>query len=139
MTGLIFRNYVMDELSFKNNSKFHITTDEIELDVNFASKINVHDNAAVVSLKAYLDEDEQFPFAFSAKIVGFFEYNEVEAENIEFQELLKTNAIAILFSYLRALVSDITGKSNVYPNYNIPVMNISHMLIEEGLIEVIHE
>jgi len=140
MAGLIFDDYIVDEMIYKNNSKFNIEEhDQIDMNVRFAAKINIHDDIAVVSLKSYAEESDNKPYSFLIRIVGFFKYNEKEADDIEFEEFLKTNAIAILFPYLRGLVSELTNRSNFYPSYTIPVMNITKLLLDDESIEIVNE
>jgi len=139
MAGLIFHDYVVDEIIYKNNAKFNLDTDEVELIPKFASKITIKNDMAVVSLKSYIKAHDDLPYSFSVRIIGFFHYNVEEADNIDFEKYLKINSIAILFPYIRSLVSDITGKSNIYPNYIIQVFNIAEMLSENDLIEIIRE
>ncbi len=60
-----------------------------------------------------------------------------ESENIEFEDYLTTSAIAILFPYLRSVIADVTARSNEFPVLNLPVANISKMLVEQDAINYI--
>lgn len=137
MAGISFVNYVVDEMQYKTNSSFK-RSDEQQISIieKITAEIAIDKRDAVVSLSAELEEDENNPFSFFVKIVGVFEYNKNESGNQSFNKFLETNAIAILFPYLRAVVSDITSKSNIYPNYNMPVRNIVTELSDKGLIKV---
>lgn len=68
------------------------------------------------------NEKNDMPFSIKVNVAGVF-----RLDNWEFSdnsELIKANTAAILFPYLRALVSMITTNANI-PPYTIPVMNIA--------------
>ncbi|VMY41725.1 preprotein translocase subunit SecB [Streptococcus pneumoniae] len=90
----------------------------------------------MITLQAKLEESEEVPFSFDVSIVGYFEFDVEESDGIQFKDFLKTNAIAILFPYLRTIVSDLTGKSNRFPNYNMPVRNIANEIAENNNINI---
>lgn len=138
MAGLSFINYVVDEMYYKTNSAFELPEDEsIEINEEIKAEIVIRSKSdAVVAMQCTLEENEKTPFSFDVKIVGYFEYNSEEAEEIKFQDFLKANAVAILFPYLREVISNLTGKSNVYPNYNLPIRNISKEMQDNDLIRV---
>ena len=50
---------------------------------------------------------------------------------------MTTSAIAILFPYLRSVIADVTARSNEFPVLNLPVANISKMLVEQDAINYI--
>lgn len=60
--------------------------------------------------------------SIKVNVAGVFRLDNWEVS--ENSELIKANTAAILFSYLRALVSMITTNANI-PSYTIPVMNIA--------------
>lgn len=140
MAGITFINYIVDTMLYKTNPSFNkelLKNIEINEEVEAEIALRKDEKMAVVTITAELDENPRVPFSFKVTIVGYFEYNEEEAEEISFTKFLKTNAIAILYPYLRSIVSDLTGKSNVFPNYNMPVTNISRELEETDKIKII--
>ncbi|WP_353462663.1 protein-export chaperone SecB [Mammaliicoccus sciuri] len=140
MAGLSFINYVVDEMYYKTNSSFELPEGEsIKINEEFRAEIVISSKSdAVVAIQCTLEEDKKIPFSFDVKIVGYFEYNSEEADDIEFQDFLKANAVAILYPYLREVISNLTGKSNSYPNYNLPIKNISKEMQENDSIKVIY-
>lgn len=139
MAGIRFINYIVDSIFYKTNPNFDIEhVKKISIDEKIFATIDIleEEESAVITLKAKVNERENVPFSFEASIVGYFEYNKEASDGIEFEKFLKTNAIAILFPYLRSLVSDITAKSNKFPNYNMPVRNISQEIEENGNIQI---
>lgn len=140
MAGISFINYVVDEMYYKTNSSFTVPENEgIEINEKINAEIVIRSkNDAVVAIQCVLEENEKNPFSLDVKIVGYFEYNSDDSDGIMFQDFLKTNAVAILFPYLREVVSNLTGKSNVYPNYNLPIKNISKEMQENDSIRVVN-
>ncbi|CAC5917902.1 preprotein translocase subunit SecB [Staphylococcus aureus] len=139
MAGITFLNYVVDTMNYKTNASFdREKVDKIKINEEIDAKIDIinDDNNAIITLRSALEENENVPFSFEVIIVGYFEYNKEESDDILFKDFLRTNAIAILFPYLRSIVSDLTGKSNIYPNYNMSVRNIAKELEDSGNIEI---
>ncbi|HCT3152192.1 TPA: protein-export chaperone SecB [Staphylococcus aureus] len=139
MAGISFINYIVDTMYYKTNPNFD-AENTIEISINeevFADiDISKEEDVAIITLQAKLKETSDVPFSFDASIVGYFEYNSEESDGIQFKEFLKTNAIAILFPYLRSIVSELTGKSNRFLSYNMPVRNIAHEIAEKGNINI---
>lgn len=139
MAGITFLNYVVDTMNYKTNPSFdRKKAKELIINEEIDAKIDIVDEEdnAVITLRSILEEKENVPFSFEVIIVGYFEFNNDESDDILFRDFLRTNAIAILFPYLRSIVSDLTGKSNIYPNYNMPVRNIAQELEDKGNIEI---
>ena len=58
------------------------------------------------------------------EVVGFFSISNVSEEQIE---NFKPNAVAILFPYVRALISSYTANANVTPLI-LPPINVNQLL-----------
>ena len=61
------------------------------------------------------------------------EFSDVE----ELKNILSSNAIAILYPYLRSTVSTLTSLMNNFPTYTLPVINFSETLKENDLVSYI--
>lgn len=140
MAGLSFTNYVVDEMYYKTNSSFELPDGgNVKINEDFKAEIVINSKSdAVVALQCTLEEDEKAPFSFNVNIVGFFEFHSEEADGREFQDFLTSNAVAILYPYLREIVSNLTAKSNIYPNYKLPITNISKVMKETDSIKVVY-
>lgn len=138
MAGINFLNYIVDSMYYKTNPNFDLKSKEIIINEEIYADINIieEDETAMITLQAKLEESEEVPFSFDVSIVGYFEFDVEESDGIQFKDFLKTNAIAILFPYLRTIVSDLTGKSNRFPNYNMPVRNIANEIVENNNINI---
>lgn len=138
MAGLIFENYNISKMEYEKNLLFDDYDSAIDLEPALDVKINKSDKEAVVSIdfKVGSKEQEIYPFFIQVGINGLFSYDDEEAEGIEFEDFLKTNAIAILFPYLRQIVSSLTSQSNEFPTFILPVMNVSKYIEENGHITI---
>lgn len=135
---ITFSNYMVTELHYEQNSNYDFDAEKLDVDFNIKSKVQISQTNAAVSLSIICgrDDNSECPFIIRVSLMGIFEY-EGNIKSEEAKSLLTTNAIAILFPYLRSLVSDISGKSNIYPQYKLPLINVVAMLKENDDIEVI--
>lgn len=138
MAGLTFENYQVGKMVYEKNIFFDFENNEIDLEPIFNVEINKTNEEAVVHIdfKVGSNKEEEYPFLIEVGINGLFVYNDEEAEGIEFEEFLKTNAIAMLFPYLRQIVSNLSSQSNEFPTFILPVMNVSRYVEENGRITI---
>ncbi|MBC8581204.1 protein-export chaperone SecB [Zhenhengia yiwuensis] len=127
---LRFINYVVNKVEFYMNPKF--TGDAVSLDFDIEREIKFledEDNTVLVKLEADifpLAEYKNYPFSMKLEITGVFEI-ENNATEVEARGLAETNAIAILFPYLRAMVTTYSANANVEPII-IPPINVLKMV-----------
>ena len=108
----------------------------MQIEPNIEVEISKDQDSAIVNLEITLNKNQNNPiYIVEVSIIGIFKYNSNESEGFDFDDLLTTNAIAILFPYARSLVSDLTAKSNMYPNFNLPIINVVQMLKENNQIK----
>ncbi|MDK7902793.1 protein-export chaperone SecB [Staphylococcus epidermidis] len=139
MASLIFKDYIVDKMYFKANPNYKEEENGITINPDISVEISNDNEIAIVKIDADINEDLDNPvYQVSVTIIGVFEFNQKEADEIKFDELLSSNAIAILYPYLRSLVSELTNKSNNYPNFNLPVMNIVQMLKDNDKIKFVN-
>lgn len=120
---LIFKKYIVDEVKFNYNEKFIDKTAKIDFDID-KEVTYISEKEMQVRLIVYLfrDTEKEYPFKMKVAIRGFFEI-ENNNENINFEP----NAIAILYPYIRSIVSTYTSSANVMPLI-LPVINVNKML-----------
>lgn len=118
---LRFVDYIVDEVNFKNE---YNDEENFELDFDFDSKIEFKDNNNfILRLNLYLfKKEENVPFRMTVKVIGIFEIDDVD-EKLRL-ELAEKNAVAILFPYIRALVSNYTSIANITPLI-LPPINVA--------------
>lgn len=86
------------------------------------------------------NDDISCPFIINVELTGVFdiEFEKDDEQDIEqLKELLSQNAIAILYPYIRSLVSDITSKANSFDTFIMPVANIAKVMKENNKIEIL--
>ena len=124
---LRFENYIVKEVNFKKNPE-EKAKKEWKIDFNINSQVTCNDekNKMHVELSVNVFEGEKnAPFYISATIVGFFEL--IGKDDIT---KYKANAIAIMYPYLRAIISTYTAVSNV-TSLTLPAINVNAMLEEQ--------
>lgn len=124
-SSLKFGGYEVNTISFKRNEKFIPTKNtQLTLRPSIERKISKDDeNHYRVCLKFEIRTlpDQEMPFSLKIALTGFFT---LEGDNYS---LISENSLAILFPYLRALISTITANANI-PPIILPIVNISEML-----------
>ncbi|RAK08991.1 protein translocase subunit secB [Halanaerobium saccharolyticum] len=131
---LNFVNYKIDELVFTDNENFE--SEKVKIDMQFNKDIDYIEEVGsldrvIVTLEADIFNDpieNNYPFNLYIKMTGFFELttNDIKGKDI----IINRNTIAIMFPYLRSLVSTITANSQV-PPLIIPTININKLLDSE--------
>ena len=115
-SALIFKRYVVNNYTFKEGEKINFRIkDEIKKQkdkMEVKLMVNIFENA----------KENSYPFEMEIHITGYFEI-ENDNENINFMP----NAIAILYPYVRAIVSTYTASANVNPLI-LPTINVNAML-----------
>lgn len=118
---LIFNKYIVKEIKFEYNENFK--EKPVEILFNIDKDINYINNKMNVDLKVDIFENnDKYPFYMSVSIRGFFTI-ENNDENINFEP----NAIAILYPYIRSIVSTYTAEANIMPLI-LPVVNVNKLL-----------
>ncbi len=124
LSSLKFLNYIVNSVNYKANENL---TQKDSWNLVF----NIHNTTSVTNekdkMKIQLGVDvfkgvEDAPFYIDAEITGFFE---IEGE--EDISIYEANAIAIMYPYLRAIISNYTASANVFPVI-LPAINVNAML-----------
>ncbi len=130
---LKFNRYVIDTINFKLNSEYKENEEGIEVVFDFDSDFHIDiDNGTMkVELCASIFKnavENAYPFEMSVKMIGYFS---IEGDT-SYLEKFKSNAVAILFPYLRSLISTYTVNANISPII-LPAMNINAYLERKRL------
>lgn len=128
---LKFQKYYVNKIEFNRNSEFS-PVKSMKLDFSIDRKITHEDGnkTALVTLRVKIFEDamkNNYPFSMSVELVGEFAFE--NADNINLK-LLEQNAIAILFPYVRAIISTYTAAANVQPLI-LPTINVVALMNEQ--------
>ncbi|RKI41092.1 hypothetical protein D7V86_13910 [bacterium D16-51] len=125
---LRFENYIVKDIHFKYNMEYdQDMAIDIKFDMDAEYRIDECKGNMDVILKAYVfkeDNVKQYPFSMDIEVLGIFSITGSLKENVE---RFKPNAVAILFPYVRALISTYTANANVAPLI-LPPININRLL-----------
>ncbi|KIL23302.1 hypothetical protein B4134_0612 [Bacillus safensis] len=126
-----FSDYNVLEIQYKLNPVFEEDEASLSPGFSFDLEFSEEEDEALVYLGLELgDADLQVnSFYLNVKIAGNFIFRSEDEELVHEQkiEYCKINGVAILYPYLRALVSDITSKGSEQPII-LPTMNVVEML-----------
>lgn len=130
ISKLRFNNYLVKNINFVLNDNYE-TYEELELDLKFNHEIELdyEGKKAIIILECVVFDkyvEYNYPFKLETGLVGFFDFDTDLLED-EIKNLLEVNGTAILFPYLRTLISTITTNACI-PPLIIPTMNISKMI-----------
>lgn len=129
---LSFNGYAVNKLYFEKNNSFDGDKNNVTLSPRLTRKIKaIGENQYIVGLEMSLLNEtgkESLPFFIEVELAGKFE---VQPNYADSEVLINQNAVAILFPYLRALVSNLTVNANISPLI-LPIVNISKIMNEEN-------
>ncbi|WP_346920616.1 protein-export chaperone SecB [Clostridium sp. UBA7339] len=126
-SSLRFKNYVVESINFNTNFKFDGEQKEIEFDLD--SDYSIEENDFMLSLEVVIfpeAEKNNYPFTMEVKIIGLFEIDSQIDEKTR-ENFIEKNSIAILFPYLRALVSVYSANANI-GTLVLPPINVVNYL-----------
>lgn len=117
-----FLNPYLEEMFFAGNDNFDMNEDiEMENSFNVQVKKDKENRRAKVELVLETNVNvEDAPFRMRVKVASDFKWDNSDDESVE--AMLKCNAPALLLSYMRPIVANITNVSK-FPVYNLPFVN----------------
>lgn len=128
-SSLKFNKYVVNKIIFKNNDNFKQDSERMSIDFNIHKSIVKKNNNMEVKLFTQIfskAEENNYPFEMEVVLTGYFtEINNKEDVNFE------PNAIAILYPYIRAIVSTYTASANVNALI-LPAINVNKLIEEQN-------
>ncbi len=120
---LEFKNYVVNEITYKKNNEFN-KDKAVSISLDVEPQIKIDNNDMIIDLVTTIFENSKqnnYPFEMKVSITGYF------STSGESPEKFQANAIAILYPYIRAIVSTYTASANISPLI-LPAININAML-----------
>ena len=123
-----FDKYIVKSISFQANEKCYCMDDQVELDFDFDIRSSIEENKLIIELSSIIFPNavtQNYPFEMEVVLKGFFSIDSADS-NVDIS-FFKTNAVAILFPYLRAIVSSYTANANIAPVI-LPAMNINEYI-----------
>ena len=125
--GIIsFLGYDVLKIDFKKNENYNGESVELDTDLSVNIRTNKDNSkmAVEMTIKIFDDEKMEYPFRLEVIVVGQFESDGDVKNNV--REFL-ANAVAILFPYVRALVTNCTANANVVPLI-LPTINTNNLV-----------
>lgn len=128
-SSLKFVDYVVNNIEFKLNEHFDDQPVDLKFDIDRdVEYLEDMENTMYVNLSIKIFEnafENNYPFFMNISLTGIFELNNVEIEKREV--FAEVNAVAILFPYVRSLVSSFTANANVSPLI-LPTINVVKLI-----------
>jgi len=116
------------KIDFEVNNSFDfkkIKSLKIDLDLSHITKINKEGNSALVEVDIVIfPKEKKSPFTCKTKAVAQFVWGEGTPQEMV-EKLLKTNAPALILSFVRPIISQITTYSG-QPPFIIPLLDLSN-------------
>jgi preprotein translocase subunit SecB len=129
MVVIKFDGYEVNSISYERNPNFDAkhASNPIQFTPQFAITARINEATKKATLNMVSNHTpENFPFHVTVDFTGHFSYEQEEdTEEVGFDQFLKVNGSAIMFPYLRMLISQVTGMSNEFPPLILPTINIS--------------
>lgn len=126
---LKFESYFVDEITFKRNNKFKLDiTNPPRVEFNIKKSKIENGNNMIIRLFVHIFKDAEnnnYPFEMKVSITGIFEVSDTSGK-FDFEP----NAIAILYPYVRSIVSNYTVNANIGAVV-LPAINVNEMLRQE--------
>lgn len=134
-SDLRLKKYSVKKLYFEMNEGFDFQKkSKIRIEPEFHRKIDFidEDNYKVELVVRICEkaQKETIPFFAEVKVEGVFYFQEWHSEEKKYTSI--NNSTAILFPYLRSLLSSITTTGNL-PPYFLPVMNVTKLFDDQEI------
>lgn len=126
-----FTNPILKRLEFIINDDF-TKKGRLDMAINLAVNCQRSENenytpgnSALVTVTLKLgSKDNSTPFYIEAEEEATFRWNDNAFDEDQISSLLNHNAVALLISYLRPIISNVTAASP-FPAYNLPYIDLT--------------
>ena len=126
-SALIFERYVVNKVIFTRNENYDLEQ-KTSIQFSISKSVKKKDNKMEITLNTKIFENAEknnYPFEMDVQITGFFVIE--NEKNINFEP----NAVAILYPYIRAIVSTYTANANVNALI-LPPINVNNLFKNEN-------
>lgn len=122
VSSLKFVNYMVDTVKFQNNPSFEANEVSIKFDIRPEYIEDDNDLMLILEVDVFKDTvANNYPFEIFIRMIGYF-----RLEGDGDIGKIRNNALAIMYPYIRTLVTGYTSNSNVTPLI-LPVINVNAM------------
>ncbi|CAH0418891.1 protein-export chaperone SecB [Periweissella ghanensis] len=131
MSILNFQGYTVKQMEYLSNENFNKNQQSVTLEPRLQSDIKIEGTNIEITLSVKVGsvEDNLSPFFVSCTVEGIFVYQPSEDDTaMGIDNFAHNNAVAILYPYVRTIITSLTVNSNEFPAYIMPTINISELL-----------
>lgn len=141
MANITFEDYYVDEMSYIENEEFdNDNSNKLEMDTFPKANVYINEDLALILFEITVGdfENAKCPFVCKLNIKAFFKYtvSDTEEDIEELKILLTQNTIAILYPYVRSIISDLTLRSNKFPAFVLPTINVVKLMQDNDAIQL---
>lgn len=141
MASIQFKEYFVSKMDYLENENYDDNVSELDVSSSFETDVFFKNELVLVMLSIKLGDADNTdcPFIVNIDINGLFEYSldkSNEKDVAEFKNLITQNAVAIIYPYARSLVADLTLRSNRFPAYLLPTINVVQIMQENDAIRI---
>ena len=125
-SALYFDDYIVEGIYFKNNPAYKEEETFIEFTVTPQITVSEDKKSMVIDLTVDIFKnavEKNFPFEMSVTVEGYYSLEMQDEDILKYER----NAIAILYPYVRAIVSSYTATANVNPLI-LPAINVNKLI-----------
>lgn len=119
-----FEEYRVLEINYKLNTEFD-SEESLMISFELGHDYQIFENGMTVQMGVNIFEDSEenkYPFEMNVNLEGLFSFE----GNVDGEKFL-ANALAILYPYIRAIVSSYTSLANI-PPLTLPTINVQQYL-----------
>ncbi|GEO68276.1 protein-export chaperone SecB [Levilactobacillus acidifarinae] len=133
MSALEFTGYTVEEQRYQRNKKFKAMGRPINLKPQLTVTTAFDGETINVLLGVRVGKLDHDPFAVVVQLQGEFLYHASQDHaGLGVDTLIRNNAVAILYPYVRTLISNLTNASNDYPAFILPTIDVAQVLKEQA-------
>jgi preprotein translocase subunit SecB len=133
MTALQFNTYRVNAMEYNRNENFTDSSEQVVIKPRLKTSVQIKENKIELTLSVTVGSltDKRVPFEARCSVTGSFTYLAAQDKaKTNLDTLVNSNALAILFPYVRTIITMLTAGSNEYPGYVMPTINVNKALID---------
>ncbi|HEF5710464.1 protein-export chaperone SecB [Bacillus cereus] len=131
-SSLHFIDYIVNFIEFSRNDDFEDGKPTIDFHINRkVDYLEDEENTMLVTIEVTIfdnPKEKNYPFSMKLNVTGIFELENVDMDKrVSFAEV---NSVAILFPYIRSLITTYTSNANI-PPLILPPINVLKLIEKE--------
>lgn len=124
---LKFNSYIVNKITYKTNKEFKDNNDGTPINISIVPKIDIDGKNMNITLITDIFSnalENNYPFEMKIDITGNF------STEGDLPDKFIKNAVAILYPYVRAIVSTYTAAANITPLI-LPAINVNKLIDDQ--------